>query len=68
MKNLFSALKKSAPADTNTPRMSRRAKRRAIAELRGLSDNQLKDIGIDRGSITHSVMHGKPSSQPKRAA
>ena len=39
--------------------MGRAERRRAIAELRSLSDSQLKDLGITRGSITHSVQHGR---------
>jgi len=32
---------------------------KTVANLRGLSDAQLKDIGIDRGSIAYSARHGR---------
>ena len=40
-------------------KVSRTERRRAIAELRSLSDSQLKDMGITRSSIAHSVDHGR---------
>jgi uncharacterized protein YjiS (DUF1127 family) len=64
MKNLFSTLKDSVDRyRKDETRVSRRNYRKAVAELRGLSDAQLKDIGIDRGSILHSARHGKPSDK-----
>lgn len=70
MKNLLTSIKSSfVPANDINARAARRANRKAIAELRALSDAQLKDIGIDRGSITYSVINGKPEMDtPKRAA
>ncbi len=70
MKQLFSSIKNTLkPSAENNDRSRRIANRKAIAELRALSDSQLKDIGIDRSSITHSVINGKPErNQPKRAA
>lgn len=64
MKNLFTSVKESvAQYRENDARISRKEYRKAVAELRGLSDAQLKDIGIDRGSIVHTVRHGKPTDQ-----
>lgn len=64
MKNLFTAVKESVTRyRENEERISRKEYRKAVAELRGLSDAQLKDIGIDRGSIVHSARYGKPTDQ-----
>lgn len=70
MKQLFSSIKNTlTPAAERTDRSRRLANRKAIAELRALSDSQLKDIGIDRSSITYSVLNGKPErNQSKKAA
>ena len=40
----------------------------AIRELSSMSDKDLRDIGIDRGSIRHSVVHGTPERKPTQAA
>ncbi len=62
MKNLFASIKENVASRRNSEqRISRAQARKAIAELRGLSDAQLRDIGIDRGSIIHSVKYGKPT-------
>jgi uncharacterized protein YjiS (DUF1127 family) len=62
MKNLFTSIKENVNRRRSSEaRVSRAETRRAIAELRGLSDAQLRDIGIDRGSIIYSVKHGKPT-------
>lgn len=62
MKNLFTSIKESVNRyRENEGRITSRDHRKAVAELRGLSDAQLKDIGIDRGSIVHSVKYGKPT-------
>jgi len=70
MKHLLTSIKSSlAASNDDGARAARKANRKAIAELRALSDAQLKDIGINRGSITYSVMNGKPDGDaPKRAA
>lgn len=41
---------------------------KAIRELSDMSDSQLRDIGIDRGSIRHAAKHGVPDRGPKQAA
>ncbi len=62
MKNLFASIKENVVRRrSEAERISRADTRKAIAELRGLSDAQLRDIGIDRGSIIHSVKYGKPT-------
>lgn len=38
----------------------------AIQELSRMSDKQLRDIGIDRGTIRHSVTHGVDGRGPGR--
>ena len=64
MKNLFTSIKQSVNQyRSDDAKISRKAYRKAVAELRGLSDAQLKDIGIDRGSIVHSVKYGKPTDE-----
>ena len=47
-------------------RMNAKQINSAIRELSRMSDKDLRDIGIDRGSIRHSVMNGR--SGPGRAA
>jgi uncharacterized protein YjiS (DUF1127 family) len=42
-------------------RLSRREERRAIRTLRALSDRELLDMGITRGTIVHAVRHGRPA-------
>ena len=44
-----------------TPRLSRREERQAIRALRALSDRELLDMGITRGTIAHSVRYGRPA-------
>ncbi len=41
---------------------------KAVRELSSMSDAQLRDIGIDRGSIRHAAMHGVAERQPRSAA
>lgn len=41
---------------------------KAIRELSSMSDKQLRDIGLDRGTIRHSVVHGISGRGPRRAA
>lgn len=43
-----------------TPHISRREQNRAIRELRALSDKDLRDIGVSRGSIVDVVKNGRP--------
>ncbi len=40
----------------------------AIRELSRMSNRELRDIGIDRGTIRHSVLHGMESNGLRRAA
>lgn len=70
MKHFLHSITKSfAPGNDDNSRAARQARRKAIAELRALSDSQLKDIGISRGNITHAVIYGKDDiDQNKRAA
>ncbi len=70
MKNFLNSISKSfVPSNNDDTRAARHARRKAIAELRSLSDAQLKDIGISRGNIAHAVIHGKDGvDQGKRAA
>lgn len=37
----------------------RRAERRAVQQLRGFSDYQLKDIGLSRAAIPYAVQTGR---------
>lgn len=41
---------------------------KAIRELSDMSDAQLRDIGIDRGSIRHAAKYGVADRGPKQAA
>jgi len=60
MKNLLKSIKGNVVQFRSEERKLGRAERRkAIAELRCLSDSQLKDMGITRSSISHSVDHGR---------
>ncbi len=60
MKNLLNSIKGNVVQFRSEERKVGRAERRkAIAELRSLSDSQLKDMGITRSSISHSVDHGR---------
>lgn len=70
MKNFLNSISKSiVPGNADNSRVARNTQRKAIAELRALSDSQLKDIGISRGNITHAVIYGKDdANQSKRAA
>jgi len=64
MKNLLNAVKNNVVQfRSKEQKLSRSERRRAIAELRGLSDSQLKDIGITRGSIAHSVTYGNETNR-----
>ena len=38
----------------------RRKNRQAINELRSLSDRELNDLGLSRGSIVSAVINGRP--------
>jgi len=63
MKNLFKSIKSNVVqirSDEN--KLGRLERRRAMAELRGLSDAQLKDIGITRGDINYTVKHGRDAA------
>ena len=60
MKNLLNSIKDNVVQFRSEERKVGRAERRkAIAELRSLNDSQLKDMGITRSSISHSVDHGR---------
>jgi len=60
MKKLLDSIKNNVVQFQSEERKIGRAeRRRAIAELRSLSDSQLKDMGITRSSICHSVDHGR---------
>ena len=60
MKKLLDSIKSNVVEfRSEEQKMGRAERRRDIAELRSLSDSQLKDLGITRGSITHSVQHGR---------
>jgi len=59
MKNLFQSIKGTVHFRSKEEKVGRMERRRAVAELRGLSDSQLKDMGITRGSISHSVKYGR---------
>lgn len=41
----------------------RRGHRMAAAHLRSLSDNQLKDIGLNRSEIEFAVRHGRTATR-----
>lgn len=49
-------------------RMNAKQINSAIRELSGMSDKDLRDIGIDRGSIRHSVINGRSARRPGQAA
>lgn len=49
-------------------RMSAKQVNAAVRELSRMDDKQLRDIGIDRGTIRHSVVHGISGRGPQRAA
>jgi len=60
MKKLLDSIKSNVVEFRSEDRKVGRAeRRRAIAELRSLSDSQLRDLGITRGSISHSVRYGR---------
>ena len=60
MKKLFDSIKSNVVAfRSEEQKVGRAERRRAIAELRSLSDSQLKDLGITRGCIGHSVRYGR---------
>lgn len=62
MKNLLQFAKDHLPhpsEETRHRREQRRAIRRAEAELRGYSDEELHDIGITRSEIAYVVRHGR---------
>jgi uncharacterized protein YjiS (DUF1127 family) len=50
----------TVPTDENTIRHESGRIRRAIAELRSYSDAELADLGISRGTIVETVLHGRP--------
>ena len=56
---------------TQPGRMKAQDINKAVRELSRMSDKDLRDIGISRGSIRHSVQHGidgRSPDGPKRAA
>ena len=60
MKALFNSIKDNVVQLRSEERkVSRSERRRAVAELRSLSDDQLRDIGITRGTISQSVKYGR---------
>jgi len=60
MKTLFNSIKDNVVQLRSEERkVSRSERRRAIAELRSLSDDQLRDMGITRGTISQSVKYGR---------
>lgn len=67
----------TAQPENQPERMSAKAINRAIRDLSSMSDKDLRDIGIDRGTIRQSVIDGAPrratrdtsnTSGPKEAA
>ena len=42
--------------------------KKAVRELSAMSDQQLRDIGVDRGSIRYAVSHGITGRDPRQAA
>jgi len=62
--------KASADLTAQPAKMKAKDINNAIRELSRMSDQQLRDIGIDRGTIRHSVTHGIDGRGPgpKRAA
>ena len=60
MITLFNSIKDNVVQLRSEERkVSRSERRRAIAELRSLSDDQLRDMGITRGTISQSVKYGR---------
>ena len=60
MKTLLNSIKDNVVQLRSEERkVSRSERRRAVAELRSLSDDQLRDIGITRGTISQSVKYGR---------
>ena len=60
MKTLFNSIKDNVVQLRSEERkVSRSERRRAVAELRSLSDDQLRDMGITRGTISQSVKYGR---------
>jgi len=60
MKTLLNSIKDNVVQLRSEERkVSRSERRRAIAELRSLSDDQLRDMGITRGTISQSVKYGR---------
>ena len=49
------------PAELRRRHMCRRARKRAVRELRALSDIQLKDIGIGRSEILFQATAAQPA-------
>jgi len=63
--------REDASAESTTPsaKMEKKDINKAVLELSRMSDAQLRDIGISRGTIQHSVKHGiDRHTTPKRAA
>ena len=56
--------------NTQPAKMKEKDINKAILELSHMSDAQLRDIGVSRGTIRQSVQHGveKRGPAPKRAA
>jgi uncharacterized protein YjiS (DUF1127 family) len=50
----------TVPAEEKTIQHESGRIRRAIAELSSYSDAELADLGISRGSIVETVLHGRP--------
>ena len=63
MKDLIKSIKNNVvQIRSDESKLTRLARRRAMAELRGMSNAQLKDIGITRGDISHTVKHGRKAA------
>ena len=64
MKNLFNSIKGNVVQFRGEERrVGRIERRRAVAELNALSDSQLKDIGITRGTIRDNVKNGRDTDR-----